>query len=155
MKKKNIAAAEIGAIALCCTAALTTISRKKEAEGKNPEKMLSYALCPVCGSVITKGAGTCRVCGCFYHPCPSCGQMMKDSACFCKNCGFENEKTRFKTVQGVRRRITKREPDPKMEVTHEYCSCGTPFAFEAKYCQFCGKVRPKPGESYIRKDLPT
>ncbi len=156
MKKENVIAVATGTAALCATAVLAaTRNQKSPKPEQEPARMLPYTRCPVCGTIAEKNARTCQICGCSFHPCPSCGRMMKDSVCFCRYCGLENEATRYHTVQGITYKPHKTEPAPKMEVNHDYCCCGTPFAFDAKYCQFCGKVRPKPGESYLRKDMPS
>lgn len=137
-----------------CAAALSALTFHEKKERKERLRNFAPAICPICGTILTTN-NECPACGGHFHPCPSCGKMMKDTACFCKHCGMENEDANYCTLRGFRYKVPKREPESKMEVNHSYCSCGTPFAPDAKYCQFCGKVRPKPGESYIRKDLPS
>lgn len=150
-KKIMITAGSVYAAAIS-TACLRRLGQIVNA-GQKEENSIN-GRCPVCDSPVLKTDGHCGVCGINFHACPSCGTLLKDTYAFCKKCGMENELTKYNYINGTAYPAIRREPDPKMYVTYEYCSCGVPFEEDARYCQFCGKIRPKKGKSYRRKDIP-
>lgn len=132
----------------CCFKRIINAGQKEEADNSN-------ARCPVCDSPVLKTDKFCETCGSHFHACPSCGTLIKDTYSYCKICGMENETAKCNYINGKAYPVIRKEPDSKLYVTYEYCSCGTPFEEDAKYCQFCGKIRPKKDERYMRKDIPS
>ena len=98
----------------------------------------------------------CSLCKIPFTYCEGCGQAIKETTGFCRYCGKINERSQYIFVGGVRyfKGDGAREPDPKATSTYDFCCCGTPFAFDARYCQFCGRKRPKRGQKIKRNRLP-
>lgn len=104
-------------------------------------------VCPVCGSVLDKGATVCPCCeAIFVDPngtfkCPECMAELKEGDLFCGRCGREFQKVEMPHCPncGV-------EVSPNAEVCsrcgcllHDRCpECGGELADEAVTCPTCG-----------------
>lgn len=141
----------VAGFGVAAVAAKVYQNMKKGEGGSAGDGKPQYEQCPTCGNIIKYESTNCTYCHASIKRCRSCGSLFNYHARFCPHCGMENDDGGTVCWKGSSYKGPVNEPCPQNYVSYTYCSCGTPFAENARYCMLCGTLRPKPGQQYLRK----
>lgn len=140
MSKLNSGLLVVSTSAVIVTLCSIYLKRKTDCHAMQPVVLKEQKeICPTCGlKRVEQKSLKCEYCESVCQRCGSCGKLYHSLARFCPYCGKKNETGGWNYVEET----NYKEPFPRDYVTLAVCSCGTPFAVMAKYCQCCGNSRP-------------